>query len=161
MSRGPSDRELDRLLADLPRPTASPSFTRRVLSALEAPTPTRPGARRRWLLAGAAAALAIVALLWVPLRGRVAPPPATEMGALREEHRLLMEELAALKASLRESEAPVLYLGGTESLDLVLDLGPIWGARGDPGVRPAALTPGGEAPLRPRPAEKRNGGQPR
>ena len=57
-----------------------------------------------------------------------------------------MQELESLKASLRDSQAaPVLYLGGNESVDLVLDLGPIWrdGTAGD--FRPAVH--GGAEPL--------------
>lgn len=134
--RGPSDRELDRVLAELPRAVASPGFSRRVLGDLGDAAARRAG--RAWLLAATAAAAALAAALW--LWPHAAPPPAAlaEAGALEQEHRLLMEELEALKASLRDREAaPVLYLGGTEGLDLILDLGPVW-EDGAAGARPAA-----------------------
>lgn len=137
MSPAPSERELERLLAELPRVSASPGFSRRVLAELEAPAAS-PG-RRGWRLAAAAgaAAIALAAGLWLLPRATPGPPLA-ETRALEQEHRLLMQELEALKASLRDDEpAPVLYLGGTEGLDLVLDLAPVW-----PGettrIRPAA-----------------------
>ena len=70
---------------------------------------------------------------------RPAPEPAlVETRALEEEHRQLMEELESLKASLRESQpAPVLYLGGNENVELVLDLGPVWQADPAADFRPA------------------------
>jgi len=46
----------------------------------------------------------------------------------------------------------VLYLGGNESLDLVLDLGPVW--QGEGGLRPAVYT----AAERPVPATERRSG---
>ena len=49
---------------------------------------------------------------------------ASEAQLLRQEHARLRSELEALSASARET-APVLYLGGDDSLDLVLDLAPI------------------------------------
>ena len=130
MTRPPSDGELDRLLSGLPRQSASAGFTGRVLASLDAPA--RRGVGRRWPLAAAAAA-ALAAGIWL-LPRTAPPPPLAEAAALREEHRLMMEELESLKTSLRQSQAaPVLYLGGNEHLDLVLDLGPVW--RAEPAVQ--------------------------
>lgn len=154
MSPAPSERELERLLSELPRVSASPGFSRRVLAELDAPAGPRRG--RGWLLTAAAAAIALAVGLMLMPRARPQPPIGTQSAqtqsaqiqsaqvagaqtrALEREHRLLMEELEALKASLRDREpAPVLYLGGTEGLDLVLDLEPVW--RGETaGIRPAA-----------------------
>lgn len=125
MSRGPSGRDLDRLLAGLPRHSAPPRFADRVLASLD--HQPRPSRRRLWLLAAAAGAAALAAALW--LRPAADPPLAPrEVTALREEHRRLTAELEALKASLGAAEAPVLYLGGDEEVDLVLDLAPLWGS---------------------------------
>ena len=136
MTDRPTDRELDRLLAELPREPASSGFSRRVLASLDAPA--RPYGRRVRLLAAAATAAALAVGIW--LVPRSAPePPAAETLALEEEHRRLMQELETLKASLRQSQPPpVLYLGGDERLDLVLDLGPVWQAEPSVDVRPAA-----------------------
>lgn len=146
MTRRPSDRELDRLLAGLPRASAPPGFSRRVLEHLEAPT--RPATRRGWRLAAATAAAAAVlaAALWL-LPRPAAQPPGADRRALEREHALLMEELESLKASLRASQpAPVLYLGGTESVDLVLDLRPVLGTEAPAEVRPAVLGAGERTP---------------
>ena len=148
MTHRPTDRELDRMLADLPRETASPGFSRRVLDDLDAAGRRRAG--RPWLLAAAAAAAAaLVVGIWLVPQGDPPPVPAETL-ALQEEHRRLVEELAELKASLRQGRAaaPVLYLGGNENVDLVLDLGPVWAGETAADVRPAVYQ-GGE---RPRPA---------
>ena len=146
MSRPPSDRELDRLLAGLPRESASRGFTQRVLDGLDGPARLRrrgAHAGRRWLLAAAATAAALALGVWLLPRPTTEPSLA-ETRALREEHRLLMQELEAVKASLRASQAaPVIYLGGNEQLDLVLDLGPVWQGEASPAVRPA-VSAGGE-----------------
>lgn len=135
MNRRPSNQELDRLLAELPRESASPGFSGRVLTGLDAPARARTGLR--WLLAAAGTAAALSAGLLLLPRA-TSEPPLAETRALQEEHRLLMEELESLKASLRASEAaPVLYLGGNEHLDLVLDLGPVWRSEPAGDVRPA------------------------
>ncbi|MFQ5349914.1 MAG: hypothetical protein ACE5EG_05670 [Thermoanaerobaculia bacterium] len=143
MTRPATDRELDRLLAELPRETASPDFSRRVLRDLDRTAGERT--RHRGLLAAAAAAVALaVGILLLP---RSTPHlPVAETRSLQEEHRLLMEELEVLKASLRDSQsAPVLYLGGNEHLDLVLDLGPVWQGELTAGIRPAVYS-GAERP---------------
>lgn len=128
-----SDRQLDRLLAGLPREPAPRGFSRRVLADVAVSPRRRQG--RRWLLPAAVAAAALVAGLWLLPRA-VPEAPKVTAGALEREHRLLMEELESLKASLRQDQvAPVLYLGGNESLDLVLDLEPVWRSAG--GARPA------------------------
>ena len=152
MSPSLSDRELDRLLADLPRQAASAGFSRRVLDRLDAPPPRRR-ARRAWLLAAAAAAASALAVgVWLAPRP-AAEPPLAETRALQAQHRQLMEELTALKASLRDAPAaPVIYVGGNEQLDLVLDLGPVWRGEAQTGPRPAVYdggdlaVPAGERP---------------
>ncbi len=99
--------------------------------------PARAASGHRWLLTAAVTAAALALGLW--LLPREAPEPRlAETRALQEEHRRLMEELESLKASLRDSRpAPVLYLGGNENVDLVLDLGPVWREQPAAGFRPA------------------------
>lgn len=150
MTHHPSERELDRLLADLPRECASPGFSRRVLAGRAAAT--RPGIARGWLLAAAAAA-ALGIVLWLAPRPAPQPSLATTR-ALQEEHRLLVQELESLKASLRDSqEAPLLYLAGSEELDLVLDLDPVW-RQPAAGFRPAVH---GDAPRPVTPGDRPRG----
>jgi hypothetical protein len=126
---------LDSLLAELPRETAPSGFSRRVLADLDRPAPRHTG--YSWLLIAAATASALAVGLW--LLPRATPqPPLAETRTLQQEHRLLMEELESLKASIRQSQsAPVLYLGGNEDLDLVLDLAPVWQGEPTAGIRPA------------------------
>ncbi|MGB6363659.1 MAG: hypothetical protein WBG64_13400, partial [Thermoanaerobaculia bacterium] len=51
---------------------------------------------------------------------------------LRSEHESLQQDLARLR-SLAEEERPVMYLGGTDQIDLVLDLASV--------ERPVPLAP--------------------
>ncbi len=119
------DQRLTDLLRELPREHARPGFTARVLEELDAPRRTTP--RRSFRLATAVAAATLVAV-------------AITAGALRElrggarqhrdavQARQALEELRAehgrLEQELREiSPPPVVYLGGDEKVDYVLDLG--------------------------------------
>ncbi len=110
-----------RLLRELPRETARPGFTRRVLARLdepaEAPVWHRGGWRLRTALAAAALALVVTAG-WVRL------DRAREEAQTAEARRLLQEiraEHDRLEQDLNDLSAP-LYLGGDEQMDLVLDL---------------------------------------
>ncbi len=145
MIEGPqtaSDR-LDRALAELAPGEASPDFTARVLAALDA-ADGRTGARagglggRRWVLA-AAALLAVAVGIF--LGARPEPPVAglaAERESLRREHDELMRELESLRVLARETR-PVLYLGGGDDVDYVLDLSPLVETAAAPTARPAAL----------------------
>ena len=115
------DHSVGRLLRELPRETARTGFTPRVLARLDAPAPERPRAWRPRLAFAAAAVLALVvsAGLFRFEQSRDAARAAEARRALREiraEHERLERELRAL------SEPPVVYLGGNERIDLVLDL---------------------------------------
>lgn len=90
--------------------------------------------RRRRRLALAAAAGTLLALGWtVDLRGpadSVRPEiPQRQLAALESEQRMLQQQLAELRTLAAETR-PVIYLGGDESLDLVLSL-----PAADPGGR--------------------------
>ncbi len=131
-----TDGDIDRLLRQLPRSRASTGFAPRVLAA------ARPGhAPRRPAVAWiAAAAVAVALALAVWLRPPPAAPPADRQQLLAEQQEL-MRELEQLKAALRQPTGPVVYLGGDERVDLVLDLGQAWQQRPASRTVPAALGP--------------------
>ena len=107
-------------LRALPAAAPGPAFTARVLARLD--RPARP--RRRPLPAWVPAAAALAALV-VGLGGAAAGHQVWQAqrrrDALRAESAALARELAALEAEVSRP-GPVLYLGGNERLDLVLDL---------------------------------------
>lgn len=113
--------ELDRLLAALPRERARRGFTDGVLSRIDG----GPVRRRRWLLlaaTGAAAALLVaVAALHLERERSGRDELALRIAELRRDHARLSEELRQLRTRLRR-EQPVLYLGGDDRVDYVLDL---------------------------------------
>lgn len=115
------DHSLGRLLRELPRETARPGFTQRVLARLDEPAKIA-ASPRVWRLRLAVAATALLAVASAGLvryeQSRKAERAAEARQALQEiraEHDRLERELRAL------SEPPVIYLGGDERLDLVVD----------------------------------------
>ena len=123
MSNPNTPDPLDELLQGLPRVQASDGFTGRVLAGLE----RRPRRATRSGMVGwaAAAALLLVALIVGGLlrieQQQTAGERANRAAVLRSEHQSLQQDLARLK-SQAEQERPVVYLGGTDQIDLVLDL---------------------------------------
>ena len=114
------DHRLGDLLRELPRESARPGFTARVLQRLEAPE------RRRSMpplaLAGAmAATLAVTAGVLVDARRDALEAVRAQraLAEIRAEHGRLEREVLEL------SRPPVVYLGGNENVDLVLDLGKV------------------------------------
>ncbi|MCZ6745987.1 MAG: hypothetical protein O7C74_02085 [Acidobacteria bacterium] len=137
-------------LRRLPAETASEAFTTRVLARLDDARP------RIWILRLAPVAamlvLAAVALptAWHFMKDDTAPAAGVERASQRAR---VLEQLAALQAdrkrldrewrqyrTLAQGVEPVLYLGGNEKVDVLLDLRrvPPESLRGD--VVPAALT---------------------
>ena len=131
----PRTDPLGESLRALPRPRAGDGFTARVLDRLGEAAPAGTARRVPEALRLAAAALLVgVALLGVLAGGRVllpgagsAPAPAEARRAALEAERARLEaelaELRRLTTELERDSAPVLYLGGDEEVDLVLDLG--------------------------------------
>lgn len=126
--------ELRAELRALPREGAGEGFTERVLERLDEPArgpAALPGSRSPWRLAAAAAlaALLLGALVW-----RLGPAPETEPArpgrrdALAAEHASLAAELDEIRR-LAEAPVPVLYLGGDDEVELVLDLAELAAAR--------------------------------
>ncbi|HEX9943719.1 MAG TPA: hypothetical protein VGG03_17040 [Thermoanaerobaculia bacterium] len=127
------DHRLGDLLRELPREQARPGFTARVLERLDA-AEQRFGPR---LALAAVAAVMVVAVSAGALMDRQAE--RREAIEAAEAQRILAElraEHGRLERELREmSQPPVVYIGGNEDVDLVLDLGK---ARGTAGATPAA-----------------------
>ena len=124
------DHRLGDLLRELPREHARPDFTARVLERLE--LPARAPHPRAWLVLAAAAAVAVVAVSTGLLVGRQTgsrePIEAAQaqqiLQDLRAEHGRLQRELREL------SQPPVVYVGGNDDVDLVLDVGKVREAEG-------------------------------
>jgi cytochrome c-type biogenesis protein CcmH/NrfG len=116
------DHSLGRLLRELPRETARPGFTQRVLARLDEPAKAAAyPAGWRLRLAAAVIALLVVTSAGVVRheQARKAEQTAEARRALQEiraEHDRIEQELRAL------SEPPVIYVGGDERLDLVVGL---------------------------------------
>jgi cell division protein FtsB len=127
------DHRLGDLLRELPREQARPGFTARVLHRLDAPERRRSIPIPRLALATALMAVLIVmaGILIDARRDALANARAEQaLAEIRAEHARLEREVQEL------SEKPsVVYLGGNEDVDLVLDLGKV---RGSEGATPAA-----------------------
>ena len=109
-----------RLLRELPRETARPGFTQRVLARLDKPAQSAASPRVWRLRLAAAMALLVVVSAGVVRYEQVrkaerAAETRQALQEIRAEHDRLERELRAL------SEPPVIYLGGDERLDLVVD----------------------------------------
>jgi hypothetical protein len=114
------------LFRELPQEHARPGFTARVLEQLDAKP--RRLARRSFRLAPALAAITVLAVAVAVAAGALiewrsgARKHQEAVQALKE----LREEHGRLAAELHEmSQPPVVYLGGDEKVDYVLDLGKI------------------------------------
>lgn len=114
------DHDLGELLRELPRERARTGFKARVMARLDDPAP-KPWRQPRLVFATAAlaAVVASAGILQVhsgrqeALRNAEARRMLQE---LRSEHESLKQELRSL------SEPPVVYVGGDEEVDLVVDL---------------------------------------
>jgi hypothetical protein len=120
------DHRLGDLLRELPRERARPGFTARVLNRLESPE-RRPAIPRLAMAGALAAFLAVGAGVLVDARRE-----AVETAQARQALRQIRAEHLRLEQEVRELSArpPVLYLGGNEQVDLVLDLGKVDGSEG-------------------------------
>jgi hypothetical protein len=121
------DHRLGDLLRELPREQARPGFTARVLHRLDAPE------RRRWIpIPRLALATALTVVLAVAA-GILSDARRDALASARAEQALaeIRAEHARLEREVRDlSQPPVIYLGGNEDVDLVLDLGKVRGAEG-------------------------------
>jgi hypothetical protein len=130
------DEDIEKLLRELRRQKASPDFTPRLLGKLERPpTLTKTWLGERSLVAVAASLMLLVALTsglryWSELRER--SEAAQRIEALRNEYESLERELEELRL-LAAASQPVVDLGGTEDVDILLDLRAIAAGSGSDG----------------------------
>lgn len=114
------DHRIGELLRELPRERARTGFTARVVRSLDAPEAGRPALRWRPAAALTAALLAAAALSAGLLERRAESVRAAEARQLLEEIRAEHGRLAREVEEI--SEPPVIYLGGDEDVDFVVDL---------------------------------------
>lgn len=129
------DDKIYRALRSLPREQAGPYFTEGVLRRLER-RPPQPLAAARWPLLATAAVLTLVVALgareWWHLHHQ--RQITARLQTLETERQALAAELRELQHLTAEAR-PVVYLGGDNDLDLVLDLARLRQA----GIRPDEL----------------------
>lgn len=128
------DHRIGELLRELPRERARTGFTARVVRKLDAPEAGRPALRWRPVAALTAALFAAAALSSGLLHERAESVRAAEARQLLEEIRAEHGRLAREVEEM--SEPPVIYLGGDEDVDFVVDLSRVPEAGGE--IRPAA-----------------------
>jgi hypothetical protein len=123
------------LFRELPQEHARPGFTARVLEQLDA----KPHRIAHWSFRFAPAAITVLAIAisagaLIEWRGgaRKHQEAVQALKELREEHGRLEAELHEM------SEPPVVYLGGDEKVDYVLDLGKVRNAEVVTSATPAA-----------------------
>jgi hypothetical protein len=138
------DDELGQVLRSLPREEAGADFTARVLARLEAgarPSPggtllSFPAERRRlpswsgWLMAAAALLVVGLGLREWQHRQEV-DETLRRIAELRGQYQELASELDELRRENATSR-PVVYVGGTENVDFVVDLARLSEKQKDP-----------------------------
>ena len=145
MTENEYNSEISNLLSRLPRETPGDSFTNRALAAYD------QRQDRGWALTSIArwswsvAAILLLVLGFVAgagLRSKNIEPlsQVTQSTLLKARHRALEEELASIR-ELSARTAPVLYLGGEESYDLVLDLSTLIDEQMGQELQPVSLQP--------------------
>ena len=115
-----------RLLRELPREHAREGFTARVMAGLDGPS--EPKAWRQPRLVFAAAALAAVVASAGMLQIHSGRQEELRAAEARRILRELRSEHDSLKQEIRSLSDPVVYLGGNEEMDLVVDLSRVQGA---------------------------------
>jgi hypothetical protein len=116
-----NDERLRSALRELPPAAPRPGFTQRVLARLERAPRRRPLRPLPAWVTAAAAVTVLAGGLWGAAAGRQALEQQKRRAALKQESAAIARELAALRAEAAKP-APMLYLGGSEQVDVVLDL---------------------------------------
>ena len=128
---------IDDLLRTLPRERAGEDFTYRMMERLDGETPTKRRGRLALGIAVAAVLVAVVStgvLLWQQAEKAEL---REEIAVLRAEHQALSRELQLVMDS---GVRPVVYLGGDDRTDYVLDMNKLMHEK--PIVTPARYTGG-------------------
>ena len=125
------DHSVGPLLRELPRERAREGFTARVMARLDAPSePRRWLHSRRYRLVLATAALAAVVASAGILQVHAGRQEALRTAEARKVLRELRSEHDSLKQELQTlSQPPVVYVGGDDEVDLVVDLSRVRSAR--------------------------------
>lgn len=117
------DNSLNRLLGELPRESAREGFTTRVLARLDDQPQPAVWKRPRLVFATAALVAVMVSAGVLQYRADQRQEEARRMlRELRSEHESLKHDFESLSAP------PVVYVGGDEKVDLVVDLSRVQGA---------------------------------
>jgi hypothetical protein len=145
MSGNQTDQEISSILSRIPREAVGESFTNRVLAAYDSRSNRGPklSSTARWSWAVAAVLLLMIGFIAGSSFRSKNPGAATQITQsrlLKARHRALQEELASIR-DLTAASAPVLYLGGEEDYDLVLDLSPMIEAQLLQQAQPATVQP--------------------
>ncbi|HUO83700.1 MAG TPA: hypothetical protein VM534_01175 [Thermoanaerobaculia bacterium] len=120
-----TDRKLEQLLHEIPRVTASPTFTGEVMARLEPPVPSN---RRTRLAIAAALVLMILTAGGIGYQAR----EERRLAAMRLERERLVTELAEIRR-LTTDPPPAIYLGTDSGTDYLLE----WNGPGQP-IAPAS-----------------------
>ena len=124
------DHSVGPLLRELPREHAREGFTARVMARLDSPEPKPWLHSRRYRLIFATAALAAVVASAGILQVHSGRQEALRTAEARKMLRELRNEHDSLKQELQSlSQPPVVYLGGDDEVDLVVDLSRVQSAR--------------------------------
>ncbi len=136
------DQKLSTLLKTLPQARASAGFTRAVMARIqESSEPRRQP--RRFLLPATVGALLVTTVVLSGVYWQRQAEKAEAMAVLarlRAEQRSLAAEVESLR---RLTGRPVVFLGGTDAVDVAVDLSHLvrWQATQQPRAHPAVLTP--------------------
>ncbi len=128
-------------LRALPRERAGDGFGERLLARLDEPVPRRPALARPFALA--AALCAALAAGWLWREQALDRQRRLRLSELKREQRALAAELAAIRQAA--DVAPVLYLGGDDRTDVVVDLARLAERRSGAAVAPARYERGASA----------------
>lgn len=136
------DPVFDELRA-LPREKPRAGFAERVLARLGEAPPRRPVPFAPGWTAWAAASLALCAVAaWSMHHAEVRRERRQQMAFLRAEGEQLATELAELRASVDSDGSEVIYLGGDEATDYVIDLSRLARDRNELNPQPASYRDG-------------------
>jgi len=133
------DDDLRNALRSLPTASPGPGFVDEVMARVRASETGGPPVGRR-LAWAAVLVIGFGTGTWWAIEEHSERRRSTEIQSLQQESDRLEAEIARVREQLREP-APLIYLGGTERVDVVLDLETLERTgRGRGAMRPASST---------------------